>query len=93
MSSQAATLIVRGVVQGVGFRYFVYRAATSLRLGGWTRNLPDGTVEVFVEGERSLIEELIAELKVGSSHASVSDVMVTWQEYQGTDTTFDIKGW
>ena len=64
--------IVSGVVQGVGFRWFVARHARSLGLGGYARNLPDGRVEVLAAGAGddalSRLEELLRE---GPAHAQV----------------------
>ena len=92
MSAVAAHLIVRGVVQGVGFRYFVYRQAALLGLTGWTRNRPDGTVEIAAEGSRAQLEGLIKEVRVGPRSARVSDVQVDWREATGNYQTFDIRG-
>lgn len=82
-------LIVKGLVQGVGFRYFVYRHASRLGLRGYVRNLPNGDVEIVANGERGMIEELIKEVKVGPRAAHVRDVKVEWCEpdlqYQGFD--------
>src|SRR6266850_6133424 len=52
-----ASIIVEGMVQGVGFRYFVYTKASRLGLTGFVRNLASDAVEIEVEGDRSLIEE------------------------------------
>ena len=92
MSFVAAHLIVRGVVQGVGFRYFVYRQAALLGLTGWTRNRPDGTVEIAAEGSRAQVEGLIKEVRVGPRNAHVSDVQIDWCEPTGKYQTFDIRG-
>jgi acylphosphatase len=73
-----AHMIVRGLVQGVGFRWFVARHAQALGLHGFVRNLPDGNVEVEAVGERGLIEELLRHVKVGPRSAHVSDVMLEW---------------
>ena len=83
-------ITVKGMVQGVGYRYFVYRHATHLGLLGWVRNEYNGDVELGVEGDRSLIEELIKELKVGPRSAYVKDLKIEWQEYQGKYTGFEI---
>ncbi len=83
-------LTIRGMVQGVGFRYWCYRRARELALTGWVRNNPDGSVSVAAEGERSVLEEFIRQLKVGPSHASVSDVAVRWTEFTGKFHNFDI---
>ena len=50
---------VKGVVQGVGFRYFAYREAKNNDLVGYVRNLPDGTVETEVEGKRGNVESYL----------------------------------
>jgi acylphosphatase len=64
--------VVSGVVQGVGFRWFVARHARSLGLGGYARNLPDGRVEVLAAGAGAealaRLEELLRE---GPAHARV----------------------
>jgi acylphosphatase len=71
---------VAGVVQGVGFRYFVAREARRLGLAGFVRNLPDGRVEVVAEGERAALERLVAALRTGPPSAEVQDVRVEWSD-------------
>lgn len=66
--------LVAGSVQGVGFRYFVARRATDLRLAGWTRNLPDGRVEVVARGDLDRLMRLEAALTTGPSRAKVTSV-------------------
>ena len=90
MGSVAAELHVRGVVQGVGFRYFCHRSAMNLNLTGWARNNPDGSVSVWVEGDRGAIEQFIDNLKVGPRSASVSDIKVDWKEFTGRYSGFNI---
>ena len=87
----SAHIIVRGVVQGVGFRYFVFRVAVRYGLGGWVRNLYNGDVEVLAEGERSLVEELIKDLKTGPRTAHVKDLTIEWQANTGTFASFEIR--
>lgn len=77
-----AYIVVKGLVQGVGFRWFVERIARKLGLNGYVRNLYNGNVEIEVEGDRSLIEELIAQVKVGNRQARVTDLDVDWRECQ-----------
>jgi acylphosphatase len=62
---------VRGLVQGVGFRWFVRERARRLGLAGWVRNLPDGSVEVMASGDPGQLDLLRAELQRGPSGASV----------------------
>lgn len=66
--------IIRGRVQGVGFRWFVMREAERLKLGGFARNLPDGSVEVVSEGPDAVLEKLEEQLRRGPSHARVDDI-------------------
>jgi acylphosphatase len=66
--------IVRGRVQGVGFRYYVRERARSLRLAGWVRNLPDGAVEVLARGERDAVERLRTAIRAGPPGARVTTV-------------------
>lgn len=86
----AAKIVVQGLVQGVGFRYFVYRHATRLGLAGNVHNLPSGDVAMEVHGERGLIEELIKELKVGPRAAHVRDLKIEWKSVDSTYLGFDI---
>ena len=65
---------VYGSVQGVGFRYFVQRAARQAGLTGWVRNLPDGTVEALAVGTPDQIAALRRQLEVGPGRAGVEGV-------------------
>jgi len=69
---------VHGRVQGVSFRYYTRRRATELGLAGTVRNARDGTVEVVAEGQRAVLEELLAFLRVGPPAAVVTRVDVRW---------------
>ncbi len=86
-----AEIIVSGLVQGVGFRYFVYRKATVVGLKGYTKNQYDGTVLTVVEGEKHLIESLFNELKIGPMHADVRDIKIVWQSFVGEFAIFEIR--
>lgn len=86
-----AEIIVSGVVQGVGFRYFVLRNATSLGLKGYTINLFNGDVLTVVEGESGLINELIDKLKVGPKYADVRACRVEWKEFKNEFNKFEIR--
>lgn len=65
---------VYGAVQGVGFRYFVLQAARRLHLSGYTRNRPDGTVEIEASGPADALEQLRHTVENGPPHAHVSRV-------------------
>jgi acylphosphatase len=83
--------VVRGRVQGVGFREFVYMRARFLGLRGYVRNLPDmRSVEVVAEGERASLEQLLDYLREGPRAARVDGIDVTWGEPSGRHTTFGV---
>jgi acylphosphatase len=84
-------VLVSGVVQGVGFRYFVLRLANSYGLKGTVRNLPDGRVEIVAEGDRNLIESFLQDVKTGHPYAVVRDMQIEWLPFQGKFQRFDIS--
>ncbi|MCC6396649.1 MAG: acylphosphatase [Bacteroidetes bacterium] len=86
-----AHILVEGLVQGVGFRWFVARHAQALSLKGFVRNLYDGTVEVEAEGDRGLVEELIKHLKVGPRSAQVRDLHIEWRTPENETRPFEIR--
>jgi acylphosphatase len=71
-------IIVEGLVQGVGYRWYAAQRAQALGLRGFVRNLYDGTVEVQASGDRSMLEDLIRELKVGPRSARVTNLKIEW---------------
>jgi acylphosphatase len=88
---QRAEIIVNGLVQGVGFRYFVQKHAQSLGLKGYVKNLYTGEVMAVVEGEKGLIEDLFKEMKMGPMSASVNRAKIYWQEYRNEFKFFEIR--
>lgn len=74
---QRIRMIASGRVQGVGFRAFVQQTAISNRISGWTRNLPDGTVEIEAEGEEGSLDRLIQELKNSQGFIRVDELTIT----------------
>ncbi|MFQ5637089.1 MAG: acylphosphatase [bacterium] len=84
-------LIVKGRVQGVGFRWYVQRAAQKLGLTGYVKNLYNGDVEVVAEGERGRVEELIQQVKIGPSFSKVNDVFIEWKKITGTYSSFSVE--
>jgi acylphosphatase len=82
--------VIRGDVQGVGFRYFVQRNAGRLGLTGWVRNNDDGTVEVVAEGGRAELEQLKRALEAGPRMARVDRVEARWSEATGGLDGFDL---
>ena len=69
-------LVVKGRVQGVGFRVFVEEEASARSLDGWVRNRRDGSVEAVAAGSREAVESLIEALRRGPPAARVDAVEV-----------------
>jgi acylphosphatase len=67
--------LIRGRVQGVGFRWFVHREAAELGLRGWVRNTDAGEVEIVAAGDAETIAELRVELRKGSRGSRVDAVI------------------
>lgn len=87
---QRGEIIVSGLVQGVGYRYFVQRNALKLGLKGYTKNLYSGEVLIVVEGEKFLIEDLFNKLKIGPPHAEVRFAEIKWTSCKNEFLTFEI---
>jgi acylphosphatase len=86
-----AHLLISGIVQGVGYRWSCRRAAQGIGVTGWVRNLPDGRVEVVAQGDRDLVEKLIAWCYRGPDEARVSDIAVSYGEPDAGLTGFGIR--
>lgn len=86
-----AVVIFRGRVQGVYFRAHCAEKAESLRLDGYVRNLPDGSVEAVFEGDRSVIEECIRWNKTSQPYARVESVELTWHAPTGDFRGFHVR--
>lgn len=83
--------LVSGVVQGVGFRFFVIRKAEHLNLKGYVRNTYDGDVELEAEGDPDNLKLLVEELHKGPSMSHVTDVKVEWFTEEKGYTDFSLK--
>jgi len=78
VSVRRARLVVRGRVQGVGYRWFARDAATALGLQGWVRNRRDGSVELETAGTEATLSALCERLRQGPPAAQVTAVDVQW---------------
>lgn len=85
-----ARVVVRGRVQGVGFRWAAVREALELGLTGWVRNRADGGVEALLEGPRDAVDRMVAWLSVGPRPARVSGVTRTEEPYTGEFASFGV---
>jgi len=88
----ARRFLVRGRVQGVGFRWFVEREAHILKIAGWVRNNPDSTVEVLAQGTREQLAGLHSRLREGPRAARVDEVEVKDTDPIPALTSFQIQG-
>jgi acylphosphatase len=89
---QARRYLVRGRVQGVGFRWFVEREAHILGVTGWVRNNHDGTVEVLAQGTRDQLAGLHSRLREGPRAARVDSVEVSDESPVPRLSSFGIEG-
>ncbi len=83
--------LVTGRVQGVGFRYFVERAALVEGLHGWVRNLADGRVEITAEGEATALERFEWQVRQGPPRARVDALETTEHGATGSEAGFFIR--
>lgn len=70
-------IIIRGQVQGVGFRYYTLKIANELHITGYIRNKSDGSVFIEAEGEKSNIESFLLWCRQGPPRAVVQEMLVT----------------
>jgi acylphosphatase len=83
-------IIVGGLVQGVGYRYFCYKKAVEYGIQGSAKNLFNGNVEVIAQGEENFINDFIKELKNGSAHSSVKSLNIQDIECKNEYSGFSI---
>jgi acylphosphatase len=83
--------VVRGRVQGVGFRWFVVGEASRLGLGGWVANEGDGSVRCVAEGPKPALEALLAALREGPRGAVVGSVSEDWLPAAGRFEGFGVR--
>ena len=81
---------VSGRVQGVGFRFFVLQAATSIGVRGWVRNMADGTVEALVGGTADQHRVFAEQLRLGPRWSRVADVQTHELPHEVLDDGFQI---
>lgn len=91
MTYKTIHAIVKGKVQGVFFRAYTKDEADRLRLGGWVRNLPDGSVEALVSGESKNVDRMLEWLETGSPMSQVAKVVINPATSQSVATNFIIK--
>lgn len=91
MATLRIRAVIKGNVQGVGYRYFAVMKAEGLRLTGYVRNTPNGDVEVVAEGDEATLEQFTAALKRGPMGAVVRDVIAVTLPATGEFKDFEIR--
>jgi acylphosphatase len=90
--SRAKRYIVRGRVQGVGYRYFAQGVAERLGVAGFVRNLPSGDVEVIGQADTGILELFKQELERGPRMSRVTEIIESDVEPSGLHSSFQIRG-
>ena len=80
---EARQVWISGRVQGVAFRYSAHEQASALAVVGWVRNLADGRVEAWIEGQPGSVERMLAWLRVGPRAAHVQGLDVRERDAEG----------
>jgi acylphosphatase len=87
----ARRYVIRGRVQGVGFRFFTEAAAEREAVHGWVQNRADGSVEAWLEGDAEAVDRVEARLRRGPSGARIDHVEVEDAVPTGRPTGFSIR--
>ncbi len=87
---KARRYIVRGRVQGVGYRWFARRHAQALVINGYVKNLKDGSVEIWAEADESILMEFEPLLRSGPPGAHVRELRIEEAAISGRFQGFDI---
>ena len=91
-SMNRLNVILNGVVQGVGYRYYVVRRAVKSDITGWVKNCSDGTMEIEAIGEKGALESFLSYVRVGPTAAHVTEVNAQWftngKQYEKFDVHF-----
>ena len=84
-------MMVSGMVQGVGFRFFVCRLAEGYPVSGYVRNLPNGDVEIVAEGKKEPVKSFLSRAGRGPGYARVINVKSFVEKPQGNFSVFGVR--
>ena len=87
----SARLLIRGKVQGVYFRFNMQQIAKSNSVVGWVRNLSDGRVEAFLEGNKDSVKTVVEWSKIGPENSRVDEVTIDYGQFLGKYHNFAIQ--
>ncbi len=91
VTTERLEAVVRGRVQGVGFRYWIVRLASELHVTGWVANSPDGSVRCVAEGPPAALDALESRLRTGPMGAIVDDVRIVRMPATGGFAGFEVR--
>ncbi len=86
-----AILVIQGLVQGVGYRFFVVARAKQYNVTGYVQNLPNGNVRVIAEGDKGILMAFIEDLRIGPASAHITAMDIQWSEEESGFTDFEVK--
>lgn len=84
-------LLISGRVQGVSYRFNAWQQAKQLELTGWVRNLPDGRVEMHIEGDEARLDNMIKWAQTGPRFATVTDITINEKAISNEYSDFEIR--
>lgn len=90
MAESACKLRIEGIVQGVGYRFFTQDKAREYGLTGYVKNMYDGSVEIYAEGDKNVLDNFIKDLKVGPGMSRVERIDVQWIKAENQYESFTI---
>jgi len=79
---KSVRIYIEGIVQGIFFRNFIKENAEKHNVKGFTRNLEDGRVEIFLEGDTNNVNEMIEVCKKGPKHSQIKNVKIISEKFQ-----------
>jgi len=80
---KSVRLYIEGIVQGIFFRSFIKENAERYNIKGFTRNLEDGRVEIFIEGNTDSVNKMIEICKKGPKHSQIKNTQIKQEKFQG----------
>ncbi len=87
----ARKYFISGLVQGVGFRFFTQRSAARHQVLGYVKNLEDGRVEAYAEGQENAVKDFYEDLLTGPTYSKVEEIEEIVFEPKGSYSTFLIE--
>ena len=85
-------VVISGLVQGVGYRYFALQKARVLGIRGYVRNMYTGEVEIVAQADEAALDTFMQDLRIGPRSAHVASARIVWHDDAEMYNSFDIRG-